>query len=820
MLPFEKNFFQDPSYRFHRAVELEHVFSRTARKWVLVVVEVVLGFMIIGLATAFIEERLGAHWVSVPYDITLGIFLIALSFWIFIKMLNAYFNSYYFYLEGLLERGKTGAQTPYTTQNYAVCDIYYGIHDGDILKSFCNSVYGRAIFARLGMSREEVKKFLSERVTAIRYSGNEAGLLRAFTLADIAIFLFRNDAELSRFLFKNDIKEEEFLGSVEWEERSLKERRQDEHSWGRSALSKIPSVASDFAYGGAYVLAKYSNDLSADIQMGTVGFQFVYGSNEIRQLQTILTRTNEANAILVGEEGVGAMEIIIDFARDITNEHTHPALKNKRVLVLDTKIILATTSTKQDLEVLLLEIMNDAVSAGNVILVVQNLPYFIRGCQALGSEVMTLIDPYLAGDHIQFIATSNTNDFYEFMEPNDVYMKRFEKIVLSEPSKMPLIRTIERVAEEQERHHKVYFTFQSIVEIVNSAENYFDNAVMPDKAIDLLVEITAATVNMKEVVVTKRDVLNFVSHKTHIPLGAIDADERARLEALESHMKELVVGQEDAIVAIANAMRRSRAGVRNLNRPIGSFLFLGPTGVGKTETAKALATVFFGDKDAMLRLDMSEYQGEDGLGKLIGTNHEAGTLSIMLKSQPYGVFLLDEFEKANPKVLDIFLQLLDEGVIHNALGKKINGRNSIFIATSNAGAREIREAIQRNENFDEAKKRIIDTVITNGLMRPELMNRFDGVVLFRPLDEVDYRKIAVLMLEKLKKRVFEKNIDLVINDALINAVMKIGVDPEFGARPMARAIQDIVEQKIANKIIAGELGAGSTLEFTESDFTS
>src|SRR3989338_1887437 len=343
---------------------------------------------------------------------------------------------------------------------------------------------------------------------------------------------------------------------------------------------------------------------------------------------------------------------------------------------------------------------------------------------------------------------------------------------------------------------------------------------MPDKAIDILVELTPSMLAHGGHIVKKVDVLRFIHEKTSIPVGDISEEERDRLLNLETILQKLVVGQEEALQVIANAMRRSGAGVRNMNRPIGTFLFLGPTGVGKTETAKALATVFFGNENAMSRLDMSEYQGDDGLERMIGgLDGTPGALPVMLKEQPYGVLLLDEFEKTNPKVLDLFLQVLDEGIFHDAQGKKVNARNTIFIATSNAGAPRIREAMQKGIDLESVKKEIIDQIIAQGKLNPELFSRFDGIILFHSLTTEDYRKIAELMLKKLQKRLREKSINLVINDVLVSAMMTHCVDPEFGARPMARAVQEIVEQKVAEKIISGKIAEGSTVEFTAADFS-
>jgi len=432
---------------------------------------------------------------------------------------------------------------------------------------------------------------------------------------------------------------------------------------------------------------------------------------------------------------------------------------------------------------------------------------------------MGILDPYLRSNVIQLIATADLARYHRLIEPNTSIMQRFERVMLAEPAEEATLRILEEAAERYERHNPIFFTFPAIEEVMKSAENYLPDGVMPDKALDLLDELVPAMLQRGAHLVKKLDVLSFIREKTHIPVGDITDAERERLLRIEELMRGLVIGQEKAIQVVSDALRRSRAGVRNQQRPIGAFLFLGPTGVGKTETAKALATVFFSDENAMRRIDMSEYQGDDGLDRMIGSMDGApGTLPVILREQPYGVILLDEFEKTNPRVLDLFLQVFDEGIFHDAQGKKVNARNSIFIATSNAGAQEIRAAMQRGEDITNAEKSIIDSIIASGKFKPELLNRFDGIVLFRPLSVDDYRRIARLMLEKLRKRLRETGVNFVINDVVVEAVMYHGVDPDFGARPMVRAVQEVIERRVAEKIIQGKLAQGSTLEFTREDF--
>ncbi len=863
MFGFEKTFFRDPGYRFHKAIVLEYVFPQKVRGWFSLgfglIVAVYLGVMFAPIIQAKLASGIA---IPAPYRDTLGdefvvtnaeqvkvptnanipnvipgisgfklpldtksplgssVFMFSLAFFLALQMLKYYGRSYYYYVEALLERGESGTQTPYTTPNYEVCDVYYRVKHGDLLKSYIVSPYGRTILRRCGVADDTTDTYLKNRKNVINWNEKESDLHGVYTMLDLSHIIAEIDADFYQFLFELGIRDRELTGAAEWVERQLKKKKQKDRFWGKVSLGQSPSFGSELAYGGAYALSRYGHDLTKEAVGGGSSFRFIYGNEQIKQLEIVLSRAKEANAILVGEDGSGKMDVILDFARDIINGYVNPHLKHKRVMSFDAKSFVSAMRTKQELETGLIRIMNDAVKAGNIILVIDDLPGFIQGGLALDADVMGVIDHYISGAMLQVIATADNTRFHQFIEPNNGIMQRFEKVMLTEPAEASLVRIIEEVAEATERQNPVYFTYPAVVEIIRSAQNYFTDGIMPDKAIDLLVELTPSMMAKGGHLIKKMDVLEFVKEKTNIPVGSISEDERERLLNLEQLMKGLVVGQEQALSVIANAMRRARAGVRSMNRPIGAFLFLGPTGVGKTETAKALATVYFGNESAMSRIDMSEYQGDDGLNRMIGSmDGTAGTLPVMLKEQPYGVVLLDEFEKTNPKVLDLFLQVLDEGVFHDAQGRKVNARNTIFIATSNAGAPQIREAMKQGLDLETVKKPIIDEVILQGKLKPELFNRFDGIILFHPLTTEDYRRIAGFMLKKLQKRLREKSINLVINDVLIEAVMAVGVDPDMGARPMTRAIQEVVEQKVAQKIIAGMLTQGSNLEFTRSDFS-
>jgi len=671
---------------------------------------------------------------------------------------------------------------------------------------------------RAGLEWKEVSEYLSSR-TQVADFRLAPEIEKVFTLRDVARIILSYDQSFSGFVFTKGIRPEDLSAASEWVERNLKRKRRKERTWGRVALGQTRGIGSDLSYGVAYSLERYSTDLTRAVSHGRTEFRHLYGTDAISNIETVLSRGPGANVLLVGAEGGALMDVVVDFAHDVVNGFTHHGFASAHLMLLDWKRLLAGMKTKQEFELRMQKMMNSAIRAKNIIIIVDDYPGFLLSAQGIGSDIVSILDPYASSGRVPFIATADMGRYHTLLEQNGAFRARFETIVIPEPEKSALTRTLEDATTPLERANGVLFTYPAVRAIRDGAQRYFVDAVMPDTALALMAEIAPAVASRGDQTVGYDDVMNYIQLKTQIPVGTITAEERTKLENLEQELHLHLIGQEKATQVIANALRRSRAGVRNPNRPIGTFLFLGPTGVGKTEAAKALALVFFGNESAMVRFDMSEFQSEDGLARLIGgPGVGAGILSSQLREHPYAVLLLDEFEKTHPKVLDLFLQILDEGVFHDAGGKKVNAQNTIMIATSNAGASLVRKAMEEGIPLENAEKEIIDGVITEGKYKPELLNRFDAIVLFHPLMRDDYRKIAVLMVEKLKKRLREQNVDLEVNDVLIEALLARGVDPEFGARPMNRAVQELVEQKIAMKIINGTVHPGMTVTFTKEDF--
>ncbi len=539
---------------------------------------------------------------------------------------------------------------------------------------------------------------------------------------------------------------------------------------------------------------------------------------EVSQLEGILARTQGSNALIVAALGSGEMDTVYGLVGHIQSHQAPEVLRDKQIYQLEAGALIdAAHGDKSTFESAFNAVMDEAAAAGNVIVLFDDLPGFLENAHHIGSDAAALLYRYLSMPGVQIIALADKRRFGEGVEQNAMLMEGFEIVRTHEKDERALIGILQNEVLRVEAASKVFFTYQAVAAVVTSAERYFTEGEPLDKAKDLLEELPAAApVNR---IITKDTVLTFVEKKTGVPQeGTLEAGERDKLLTLEKTLHERVVGQDEAIDAIANTMRRARAGLRNENRPMGSFLFLGPTGVGKTETAKALQDIFFGAETPMLRLDMSEYTGPDALERLTGSfaSGKQGVLVEMLRAQQYGVLLLDEFEKASSEVHNLFLQVLDEGFFSDMAGKKVNARNVIVIATSNAGSDTIFALTEAGKDLAAAKNEFIDGLVKSGIFRPELINRFDGAILFHPLGETQIAQIATLTAKKLAATLKAQGLELVINNDLTNYLAREGFDRQFGARAMNRVLQEKVEKLLATELIGGAIAKGSRIEFIQA----
>ncbi len=755
-----------------------------------------------------------------------AVFLLILPFWIVLASLNFYFLSCYF--GGL--KSSIATKNIYHRPDGLSFDCLEMLSNaerlGDVSRGFFVTSFGQETASRLGLSWQDLQSFFTSRKNPRRLSELKVKVYQEEPTMvlprHLAINIFQADEELTDFLLGKGIQEKEFTGAILWVQQTERIRDYSRRSWSRDNLGRIPGLAKDWAFGETYTLEKYGQEVGGQ-QGALTAVHSTHKAKLVKQVEQILAKSGEANALVVGEKGVGLEDVIALLGEKIQSGRALAPLHHKKIFILNTALLGANIDNRQNFETEVVKIFNNSAKAGNIVLVLENLPAFVNNGRSLGANPLELVDPFLSSNVLQVIATSTPDEYYKSMKQNSVIRNRFDTLLIKEPEKNEVVQVleVEALREEAKNRNKIFFTFQAIKEVEEAASRYISGGVMPDKALDLLHELVSYSLSRGGQVITKADVSNFVETKTGIPQGSVKEEERDRLHLLEETLSKQVIGQNKAIEAVANTMRRIRANLQDEKRPMGSFLFLGPTGVGKTETAKALARVFFDSEERLGRLDMSEYSDDHGLSRLIGTfeTGKPGILSMLVENNPYGVLLLDEFEKANPSVINLFLQILDEGTFSNANGKKVNARNLIIIATSNAGSNFIWENRDRIRTEDKFKEELIDVVIKQNIYSPELLNRFDNIIAFAPLREKELAQIAKLKIENLAKRIKKtQGLILVVNDVLIRAVVKAGFDPKFGARPMNRAIQEEVEKRIAEKIILSPTKPGSFIEFTEEDF--
>lgn len=741
-----------------------------------------------------------------------GAIFICLALYFWTKSLDFYFNDSYYFDNVALDN--------YVSEDLfsiTVGRVLYQADHGDALRGFFRSQTGREILWRLGIEEKEQKNFLKTRQTVSDLPEQPLnGILKMRVLVK---FLYDKNPDFALFLKKFGVGEKDLLGATDWVVYHVETGEFSKRWWSKANLNRIPGLAKDWGFGSTFTLDKYGWDMIRGARYSSLSHGYSLFTNEVSQLENILAKEKEANAILVGDSRDEALDVAWHLVRKIQSRTALPSLEYKRAVLFNASVFLSHFKERQGAERELLKIFDETQKAGNIILVVDDIYNLMAGFQNIGSSFLGLTEEYLQNSAFQIVAITTTDVYHRFLATNSGLMNFFDRIFVKAINSESLVRGLQEIVWQVEVKHKLFFTYQSLYEIILSADNYFSESTSSDKAVDLISEMIPWAKGLGLKIIHRGDVQKFISGKTSVPLGEIGPEERVKLQNLETEIHKRVIGQDEAIKSVSGALRRARAGVRNPNRPIGSFLFLGPTGVGKTETAKALAEVVFGQESSLLRLDMSEFQNEDALTRLIGSfeTGKTGILVDMLREHPYGVLLLDEFEKTNREVLNLFLQILDEGVFSDMSGKRVNARNIIFIATSNAGAELIWENFRQGKKEQNTGDNLINHIVVKGIFRPELLNRFDATVVFEPLSPENLKEIARLMLMKLGKRLAGQGLELVINNYLTETVATLGSNEIFGARPMQRFIQDSIEQRVAEAVIDGDLTQGDKVLFQEPD---
>ena len=482
--------------------------------------------------------------------------------------------------------------------------------------------------------------------------------------------------------------------------------------------------------------------------------------------------------------------------------------------------LLSQFENVEEVESVLDKIFQEVVFAGNIILVIDEFHNYIAQEPRPGVvDISGVIGRYLHLPQFQIIAIATYEGLHRYIEKNPSILSLFEKVEVSEVSPERTLLILISLVPLLEKKYKVFISYPALRDVVSLCDRYLAGLSFPEKAIKVLDQTVVYVASAKEKIVLPKHVAKIITQKTEIPVGEITQKESSVLLNLEKLIHQRIINQDMAVKEIATALRRARSNITVRKGPMGVFLFLGPTGVGKTETSKALAQFYFGDEERMIRLDMSEFQSIKDIPRLIGSEQEIGLLTKPVQENPFSLVLLDEIEKAHPNVLNLFLQVFDEGHLTDGLRRKVDFRNTIIIATSNAGYKIILESLKKKIKWEEVKSRLFDYLFKKGIFRPEFINRFDAVVVFNPLTKQNLLDIADLMLRKLKKNLKEKGVEFVITEPLKEKIVELGYSPTFGAREMRRVIQDKVENVLASALLSGELKRGNKVSIDPKRFS-
>src|SRR4051794_412896 len=625
-------------------------------------------------------------------------------------------------------------------------------------------------------------------------------------------------------------------------------------------------------------LDEYGRDLTQEAREGRLD-PVIGRADEIDQAIEILSRRTKNNPALLGEPGVGKTAIVEGIAQRIVNDEVPETLADRRIIELDLAGMIAGTKYRGEFEERLKTVIDEIRGASEELIVFIDEVHTVVGAGAAegAMDASNMLKPALARGELHVIGATTLDEYRKEVEGDPALERRFQPVLVREPSVDETIQILHGLKDRYEAFHRVRISDEAIVAAAELSDRYIRDRFLPDKAIDLIDQAGARvrlrtktkddeTRNLEEDLrrlarerdqattaedydragslrdeidnrqgelderrggrqrapeVTAEDIAEIVSRATGIPISQLTAEERERLLRLEQQLHERIVGQEEAVDAVAEAIRRSRAGLGDPNRPVGSFLFLGPTGVGKTELARALAEVMFGDESLMLRFDMSEFQERHTVSRLVGAPpgyvgyEEAGQLTEQVRRRPYSVLLFDEIEKAHPDVFNILLQILDDGRLTDAQGRTVDFKHAVVIMTSNLGADRIQQFARQGGDFDQLKEELMQVLRQS--FRPEFINRIDEIIVFRALDDQQLTEITRLLLDKLARRLRAQRIEVEFTEGAVELLARAGFDPEFGARPLRRTIQRLVENELSRMVLSGTVNEGDRIRVEPAD---
>ncbi|MEK7643843.1 MAG: AAA family ATPase [Patescibacteria group bacterium] len=704
----------------------------------------------------------------------------------------------------------------------------------DLFYVLLDSTDVRGIFIRLGITPKLLKSKVAELISRGQSSKEpelspdvQQVIFGAFEMArvlrdsrvretELLLVAVKQSEPLQEILYDLNVDSQKLQNVIEWVR--IRERLREQYFRFRKAAAKRSKYGLDRAMTAVATpfLNSFSQDLTMAAKFGRLS-PCIARDKEIDEIFRIIEGGRQS-VVLVGERGVGKMSIIEGIAQRMVEETVPERIKDKRLVQLSNSALLAGTSVSGAQE-RLIKIMNEVAHAKNIILYIHNLNELVgvSDSHGQGMDVTETLAEYLGPGKFLTLATT-VPDGYNRHIVNSGVGKVLAKVDIKEMDVNQAIQVLESKVGGVEFKNNIFFSYDAIESCVSLAKRFLHDQNLPESAMAIMSEVAGFTRQTKgqDQLVTKDDVATIIGQKTGIPATTITLDESAKLMKLEEEMHKRVVGQAEAVTAVAGSLRRARAEIRSDNRPIANFLFLGPTGVGKTELAKTIAEVYFGGENRMIRVDMSEYQDKSGIYRLIGQPGQQGTglLTEAVRQNPFSLVLLDELEKADPDILNLFLQVFDDARLTDSVGRVIDFTNTIIIATSNAGTAFVQDQLKKGVELSVIKEHLMREELRQ-YYRPEFLNRFDGVVLFRPLNREEIKQIAGFMLKGVGKDLLVRGVSLRVEDGALEALAKIGFDPDFGARPMRRAIQDKVENKLAELVLGGKLQRRDTVVIGE-----
>ena len=678
----------------------------------------------------------------------------------------------------------------------------------------------RFVFNRLLLDPKEVMKLLEEQGKLSETKFSELSLAKEAP-EEVLATAAGKDKNFQKVLLQLGITPKDIENTALWL-LSLKQKIQEQKRWwAKKNLRRYGTMGRQWASGFSPLLDQFSFDLSEDARRKRFP-ELIGHQKEIKAIERILAREQMNNALLVGEPGSGRKSIIQELAKKSVLGETLPALNYKRVVELDISSLLSRMESPGQREAALDEIFKEVVRAGNIILVIDEFHNFTgsAGVQRPGTLNITgIMAKYLSSPRFPIVAMTTFTGLHRDIEQNPSILSLLEKVETQELSLNEALQVLQSFASFFETKYKKFISYQALRDIVELSQKYIQAVPLPKKALDVLDEAMVHLSQAKEKILLPKHIAEIISEKTQVPVGEVEAKEKEMLLNLEDLIHNRIINQDEGVKEVSSALRRARTEVGSRKGPMGSFLFLGPTGVGKTETAKALTAIYFGSEKRMMRLDMSEFQSVKDIERLLGSPGQEGLLTTAIRENPFSLLLLDELEKAHSNILNLFLQVLDEGHITDGLGRKVDFSHTIIIATSNAGYQIILQALKEQKEFSSIKQEIFDHLFAQGIFRPEFLNRFDGVILFQPLTKEHLLSIAGLMLKKIQRNLKEKGIEFTVTEPLKAKIAELGYNPQFGARDMRRVIQDKVENALATALLQGTMKRGDVIEIDPTTFT-